>query len=155
MPISDLCAKGVVCIERGASLQAAAKLMKKHHLGGLIVVEGKGATRPVGVLTDRDIVLGIVAENKPSTTTVEEVMSKNVVKVRRSEGIASVVDQMEQEGVRRMVIVDDAGEACGLVSADDIIQLVARELNGLGRLVGQQVENERSPKAWQSPRVNQ
>ncbi len=82
-------------------------------------------------------------------------MSKNVVKVRRSEGIASVVDQMEQEGVRRMVIVDDVGEACGLVSADDIIQLVARELNGLGRLVGQQVENERSQKAWQRPRVNQ
>jgi len=155
MPISDLCAKGEVCIERGASLQAAAKMMKKHHLGGLIVVEAKGAKQPVGVLTDRDIVLGVVAENKPSTTKVEEVMSTNVVKVRRSEGIASVVDRMEQEGVRRMVIVDDVGAACGLVSADDIIQLVARELNGLGRLVGQQVENERSHKAWQSPRVSQ
>lgn len=143
MPISDLCSKNLVSIERGASLQYAAQLMKKHHVGGVVVVEAGNGERPVGILTDRDIVLSVVAENKPFNTSVQEVMSKDVAKVTKNQGIAEVVDLMESKGVRRMIIVDDFGRACGLVSSDDILQLVARELNGLGRLVERQMENER------------
>lgn len=143
MPISDLCSKNLVCVERGASLQYAAQLMKVHHVGGVVVVESNGKNKPVGMLTDRDIVLGLVAENLPSTTQVQDVMSTNIVKVHRGIGIAEVVDQMENNGVRRMIVVDEAGNACGLVSTDDILQLVAREVNGLGRLVERQLENEK------------
>lgn len=146
MPISDLCSKNLVCVERGATLQYAAQLMKKHHIGGVVVVEANGKNKPVGVLTDRDIVLSVVAENRPLSTRVQDVMSKDIVKVGKGQGIAEVVDRMESNGVRRIIVVDEVGNACGLVSADDIIQLVARELNGLGRLVERQVENERIHK---------
>lgn len=150
MPVSDLCSKNLVCVEKGASLQYAAQLMKKHHVGGVVVVESNGKSKPVGMLTDRDIVLGIVAENLPLSTKVQDVMSTDIVKVSKGKGIAEVVDQMESKGVRRVILVDDAGNACGLVSSDDILQLVAREMNGLGRLVTRQLENEKIHKPRQS-----
>lgn len=150
MPISDLCSKNLVFVERGASLQYAARLMKKHHVGGIVVVESNGKNKPVGILTDRDIVLSVVAENLPLSTKVQDVMSRDVVMVTRGNGIADVVDQMESKGVRRMIVVDDVGNACGLVSSDDILQLVAREMNNLGRLVGRQLENEKIHKPQQS-----
>ena len=149
MPISDLCSKNLVCVEKGASLQYVAQLMKKCHVGGVVVVETNGKNMPIGMLTDRDIVLGIVAENLPLSTKVQDVMSTDIVKVPRGRGIAEVVDQMESKGIRRMIVVDEGGSACGLVSSDDILQLVARELNGLGRIVDRQVENEKIHKTQQ------
>ncbi len=146
MPVSDLCSKNLVCIESGETLKHAAQLMKKHHTGGLIVIEANGRKKPIGVLTDRDIVLGVVAENQPLTTKVDEVMSTDIVKVTKEKGIAEVVDEMETHGVRRMIVVDEAGNACGLVSSDDILQLVARELNGLGRIAQRQSGKERVQK---------
>ena len=149
MPISDLCSKNLVCIEPGTSLQYASQLMKKYHVGGVVVVEGNGLNKPVGILTDRDIVLSVVAENLSSNTTVQDVMTKTIVKCNKDVGIAEAVDRMEAEGVRRILVVDEAGMACGLVSSDDILRLVAREINGLGRLVEHQIENERIYKTDQ------
>ncbi|MGE3975521.1 MAG: CBS domain-containing protein [Bdellovibrionales bacterium] len=143
MPISDLCSQKLISVERTATLQHAARLMKKYHVGGVVVVESNGKNKPVGILTDRDIVLGVVAENLPHTTLVEDVMSKNVVQVTKSEGISSVIDKMEREGVRRIIVTDDAGNAFGLVSSDDVLQLIAQEMNGLDRLVQRQVQNEK------------
>ncbi|GIL18069.1 MAG: CBS domain-containing protein [Oligoflexia bacterium] len=144
MPISDLCSRELVCVERGTSLRSAAQLMKKKHVGGVVIVEANGKKKPVGILTDRDIVLSVVAEDIPLSSRVESVMTGNVIKVQQEEGIATVVDKMEREGVRRMVVVDAAGNACGLVSSDDILQLVAKELNGIGKLFEKQIENEKS-----------
>lgn len=143
MPISDLCSVNLVTVEPGATLQKAARLMRDHHVGGLVVVEGNGKNRPLGILTDRDIVLAAVAEDKLYTSRVEDVMSKNVFKVTRNQGIADVIDQMSTHGVRRMIVVDELGRTCGLVSSDDILQLMAKEMNGLGQLVQTQLENER------------
>ncbi len=143
MPISDLGSINLVCVERGTSLQYAAQLMKKSHVGGVVVLEANGKGRAVGILTDRDIVLSLVAENLPLSTRVEDVMSKNVVCVRQNEGIASVVEQMEKEGVRRIIITDDNDRAISLVSSDDILQLVAKEMYGLGRLVDRQIQKEK------------
>jgi CBS domain-containing protein len=150
MPISDLYSKNLVCVERGASLQHAAQLMKKHHVSGIVVVESNGINKPVGILTDRDIALGIIAENLPLSTCVQDVMSKDVVLVTKGEGIAEVVDQMESKGIRRMVVVDDTGNVCGLISSDDILQLIASEVNGLGRIVERQLENEKIHKPQQN-----
>lgn len=150
MPISDICSKNLINVERGSSLQYAAHLMKKHHVGAVVIVESNGKSKPVGILTDRDIVLGLVAENLSLQTKVEEVMSTNVIKVQKNDGIAAVVDRMEREGIRRMVVVDQSGNTCGLVSADDILQLVAKEVSSLGRLVERQVQNEKSQRRFQN-----
>lgn len=142
MPISDLCSRPLVSVERKASLQFAAQMMKKHHVGGLVVLEAGAKGKPLGIITDRDIVLSVVAENQPLNTPVQDVMTREVVMVPKTQGIAEVVDRMANKGVRRIVVVDESGQACGLVSVDDILQLVAREINGLGRLVDRQLQNE-------------
>lgn len=150
MPISDLCSKELVSMQKGATLQDAARLMKKHHVGGIVVVESQESNKPVGIITDRDIVLHVVADGLPVSTSVQTVMSKDIAKVSAGAGIAEVVDQMEEKAIRRMIVVDKAGMACGLVSSDDILQLVARELNGLGKLVGRQLEKESKHRAANS-----
>ena len=143
MPIQDLCTRKLISIEKGSTLRQAAQLMKKHHIGDVVIVESNGVNKPIGILTDRDIVLGVVAENLPFSTSVDEIMSKNIVQVKRTEGIATVVKKMEREGVNRMIIVDDFGSVCGIVTSDDILRLVAKELTGLGKIVERQVENEK------------
>lgn len=151
MPISDLCSKNLICVVRGTTLQYAAQLMKQYHVGGIVIVDSdEGKSKPIGIITDRDIVLEAVAENLPLDTPIEEVMSKSVSTVKMKDGIASVVEKMEMEGVRRMVVVDEKGNACGLVSSDDILQLLAKELSGLGKILEHQVENERIFKPQQN-----
>ena len=142
MPISDLCSENLICVERSSSLTNAAKLMRNHHVGGLVVIESNGKNKPVGMLTDRDIVMSTIAGNLPPSTKVENVMSKNVVTVTADSGIAEVVDHMAAEGIRRIIVVDESGNACGLVSTDDILQLVAREIYSLGQLVAREITNE-------------
>jgi len=136
MPVSDLCNKKIVCIERGASLEEAAKVMKKHGLGALVVVEGDNV--PVGVLTDRDIVLCLAEEDTPLDSAVGEAMSDQLVTASENVGIAEAVDKMKDEEVRRLVIIDDDGKACGLISSDDVLQLMARELSSIGQVIQRQ-----------------
>ncbi|MFZ3229092.1 MAG: CBS domain-containing protein [Pseudobdellovibrio sp.] len=142
MPIIDLCSRELISVERNASLQFAAQLMKKHHVGGLVVVETNGFSKPVGIITDRDIVLNVVADKLPFDTKVGAIMSNNVVSIQAKTGIAEAVEAMERARVRRMVVVDSLGNACGLVSADDILRLIAKEINGLGNLYQKQVQDE-------------
>lgn len=144
MPISDLCPKSLVSIEKGATIKSAAQLMKKHHIGGVVVVDSKGKNKPLGLITDRDIAMGITGEKLTPETKVQDLMSKEVFKVSKDMGIADVVDKMESKGVRRMVVVDESDNACGVVSSDDILQLVARELYGLGKLVEGQSKAEKA-----------
>lgn len=144
MPIFDLCSKDLVLIEKGASLLRAAQLMKKHHVGSVIVVESKGKSKPVGILTDRDIVLGGVAESLPLSTKVMDLMSSEIIKVSKKKGIAEVIEKMESKGIRRMIVVDDEDNACGLVSYDDVLRLIFQELNSLGKLVEREQNNEKN-----------
>ena len=143
MPVMDLCSQSLVCIEKTGSLSEASKLMKKYHVGGVIVVDSLDTKLPVGILTDRDIALSVASETFSSKSRVDELMSKNLITANADQGIASIVDKMEYEGVRRLVILDKAGRALGLVSSDDVLQLVAREMHGLGKLVQRQIQNEK------------
>lgn len=150
MPIQDLCSKNLVCVNKNASLKYAALLMKNHHVGGLIVIESDGVRKPIGVITDRDIVLNMVSDEKSTDTKVADAMSSDLMTVNKEMGIADVIDQMENAGVRKMVVIDKAGNACGLVTSDDILQLLAREMYGIGRLVERQVEIERTKRPRES-----
>lgn len=149
MSISELSSENLVYVESKASLQQVAMLMKYHHIGAVVVVDCNGRCTPVGMLTDRDIALSIVAENLPLSSSIADLMSKHVVKVKGCEEISSVIAQMEHEGVRRVVIVDDSGKACGIVSYDDLIQNAARELSSLGRIVERQIDYERTKRPSQ------
>lgn len=145
MPISDLCSEKLVTIEKGATLQFAASQMKKQHVGSVVVIESEGKSeRPIGVLTDRDIVLKAVAENLDmNTARVGDVMSRNPITMNKDAGVYEAVKVMQQRGVRRLLVVDEAKHLCGLLSADDLVEMIGDEMSRIGSLFETQRRDEK------------
>ena len=148
MPISDLCKKMPVSVDKDASLEEAAHSMKRNRVGGLIVLDCDENKTLLGIVTDRDLALKGIGENRSPSSKVVDIMSRNLLTVTAGAGVAAVIERMAREGVRRAVVVDDKGVLCGVVSSDDILRLLAQELNGLGNLVRNQVEEELDQSFW-------
>jgi CBS domain-containing protein len=142
--IGEICNREVVFAKAGESVLAAALLMREHHVGSLVVIEETAGRRvPVGVLTDRDIAVGVVALGlNPEATLVGAVMGPEVVVVREDSGIADTVALMRQKGLRRLPVVDRAGGLVGLVAADDLLELLAEEMGGLAAIVAREQRRE-------------
>ena len=116
----DVMTKNPQVVTADASVQEAARLMKSEDTGVLPVVESKDALRVVGVITDRDIAIRVVAEGR-SSATVRDAMSTGVRTCRQDDDIKDVMKLMASEQVRRVPIVDDKGELVGIVSQADIV----------------------------------
>lgn len=142
MAVSDICTRDVIFVEANSSMQFAANLMKKHHVGALVVVGGNGSKKAIGLVTDRDLALHVLADGMSPGAAVDKVMSRNLAKVTEQEGIGSAIQEMQHKGVRRLIITNDKDEAVGIVSTDDVIRLLGAEMNNLGRLVNRELKNE-------------
>jgi len=151
MTISELCKRVVVTIHRGATAEDAAQLMRASHIGNLVVVDAADTRRPVGIITDRDIAIEVVAQGlAPGQTTVGSVMSAPVVSLREDDGFVAALDKMSAHGVRRAPVLDREGRLKGLVSVDDLVPLLARELAKIGALIrhGQATEMKKNATAF-------
>ncbi|MGE4131796.1 MAG: CBS domain-containing protein [Bdellovibrionales bacterium] len=138
MSIEALCQSDPICILKQTSLRQAATLMRRHNVGGLVVTSNQNSRQPLAVVTDRDLAIATLADNLSPDFSVEKIMSPEIVTIEASAGIAEAADLMNDKGVRRLVVMNEAGEVCGLVTADDILQLLARELYSIGHLVEKQ-----------------
>jgi CBS domain-containing protein len=138
MNAGEICNREVVIAYREMNLTEAAKLMREHHVGSLVVVVDRAKERvPVGILTDRDIVVAAVAkELDVRKLTVGDVMSGGVFVVREQDGLAEVLRAMREHGVRRVPVVTPSGALAGLLTIDDLLELVAEELGDFVRTVG-------------------
>lgn len=143
MSIGELCNREVVVVEPDASIGDAVRLLRNYHVGDLVVVEQRGQQRiPVGVLTDRDIVIEILAEDvDPSSIAVKDVMSSPPVTAREDEDLVDVIAHMRTQGVRRIPVVNAQGGLEGILTVDDIIELLAEQVSGLAGLL--KVEKQR------------
>lgn len=144
MAIGEICNREVVFTRRGESVLEAAILMREHHVGSLVVVDDSGGKRvPLGLITDRDIAVGVVALGlDPAKAGVGEVMSPEIVCEREDAGVAETVALMRRKGLRRLPVVDAAGTLVGLVAADDLLALLAEELSGLASMVAREESRE-------------
>src|SRR5512146_293716 len=143
MTISALCKREVVTIQRQATAEDAARLMRSEHVGDVVVVDAADERKPVGIITDRDIVIGIVGQGlAPANTPVESVMSSPILTVREDDGFIAALDKMSARGVRRAPVVDRDGHLKGLVSVDDLVPLLARELAKIGALIRHEQDEE-------------
>ncbi len=144
MLVRELCNRDVIVVAGHASVIEAAKLMREFHVGSLIVVETDGEDkRPVGILTDRDIVIEIVAaELDPEAIMVGDAMSDELVTVSEQSGLLETIELMRQRGVRRIPVVDDEGRLVGLMASDDALEVIAEQLDDLVRLSGWQQRRE-------------
>jgi CBS domain-containing protein len=151
MNVSELCRREVVTVRKTDDIVLAAQRMREHHIGYLVVVEPDftGATqRPIGVLTDRDIVICIVARDaNPRAFKVGDVMTPNPVVVELGDSIAAAVQEMRRLGARRMPVVGASGELVGVLSFDEVLDALASELQGLAGAVRneQRVERDLRP----------
>jgi CBS domain-containing protein len=133
----ELCNRQVVVCEPELTLVEAAKRMRAHHVGCLVVVESVDGNEPVGVVTDRDLVVdGIAAAPEDfASFTVANVMTSELVTASERDDVAGVLAQMTARGIRRMPIVDDAGRLQGILTYDDILEWFAEQLGALSRVV--------------------
>jgi CBS domain-containing protein len=121
MKVSEVMTKDPACCTPETGLKEVARLMVEHDCGEIPVVDGQRTMRPVGVVTDRDIVVRCVAEGKnPLEAEAGDVMSSPVVTVTPDMTLEEVADLMEEHQLRRVPVVDEAGAVCGIVAQADI-----------------------------------
>lgn len=145
MLVRNFCSREVVSIERAASLREAALMMRNRHVGALVVVEPRGsALRPVGLITDRDIVVAVVAVPgaRPEGIRVGDVLTREPVMVQDNDDVFAAVQTMRQHGVRRLPVVTAEGELYGVITTADIVKLIATELGGLASAMRKSGERE-------------
>jgi CBS domain-containing protein len=129
--IRDIYTHAPVTIRESEDLVAAARLMREHHIGYLVVVEPhvSGSVKPVGVLTDRDIVVSVIAKGTdPRELRVGDVMTRKPVMIDESKSLAAALSEMRRIGVRRMPVVGAPGELLGVLSLDEVLDALAEEL---------------------------
>ncbi len=143
--IASICNRSVAFTTRETTVAAAAKLMRLGHIGSLVVVEqmNGGKRIPVGIVTDRDIVVEVIATGlDPSVITVGDIMEKELVVGRESDSVLETLEIMRFKGVRRLPTVDGEGQLVGIVTVDDILEVLAEELNELSRIVSREQKQE-------------
>ena len=144
MSIGKFCNREVVVVERECTIAEAARLMRQHHVGSLVVVdEDGGPRRPVALLTDRDLVVEVLAADLDGAKLrVGDVVSEPLYSVRESEGVFETMRLMRERGVRRAPVVDAGGGLQGIVCVDDLIALLAEEMDELARLIAREQARE-------------
>ena len=138
MTAGDICTRSVRTVSPGATVREATRRMKEHDVGCLVAVDRAGPVE--GVVTDRDIVLRVVAEGlDPDTTPVSRVMSRGMIGIAADVPVERAMEVMAEQEVRRLVVTDDEGELVGVLSLDDVLGLLTEETDALHRLLRGQV----------------
>jgi len=148
MSVGEICSREAVFAKRNDSVAQAARLMRIHHVGSVVVADERDGRRfPVGMVTDRDIAVAVVALGvDPARSTVESVMPAEVVAVRETDGLGRALALMRAQGVRRLPVIDGAGALVGVLSAGDALALLAEELYCLAGMVAHGEPRERDAR---------
>ena len=145
MHIGQICTSQATHCTRDETVQGAALLMRRQHVGDVIVVDRlDGASVPVGILTDRDIVVSVIAPGlDPASLQVGDIMSDDLLTARDSDDVYETIEKMRLRGIRRVPVVDANGSLAGIVSADDLLEFLAEEMGELSRISPYQQAHER------------
>jgi CBS domain-containing protein len=147
--IASVCNRAVAFTTRDITVAAASKLMRHGHVGSLVIVEqmNGGKRVPVGIVTDRDIIVEVIATGlDPAVITVGDIMSRELVVGRETDSVLETLEIMRFKGVRRLPTVDGDGQLVGIVTVDDLIEVLAEELNELARIVAREQSHEVSTR---------
>lgn len=147
MKVGNFCNRDVVITDRDTTILEATKLMRHHHVGDIVVVEnlGKGNI-PIGIITDRDIVVELLAEEIDlSRVTVGDAMGLDLYAVKEEDDLLETTHLMRRQGIRRVPVLGTAGELVGIITLDDMIEVIAEQLSTLTLISGRehQIEIER------------
>jgi len=140
MGIVQCCRDQVVAVSPDTPAVDVARIMGEKNVGSVVVISGDN--RPAGILTDRDLAVRVMAQEKnPGEVRAEEVMTRDVITFQDSMGIYEAIRKMTDEGIRRMPVVDDAGKLIGIVTMDDIIRMLGEEM----AIIAKNIEKQSPP----------
>jgi len=144
MNIGEVCSREVYIVRPAEPLADAVVEMHKRHVGALVVVEEKpDQVRPVGVITDRDVIRAQVLQGRALThLAIADAMSGDPLTLQETCGIAEAIRQMSARGVRRAPVVSESGDLVGIVSFDDLLPVVSEQLAALAKLIGDQARGQ-------------
>ncbi len=144
MRVGEFCNREVVVIEEERSVTEAAVVMREYHVGDVVIVRMEyGKQIPVGILTDRDIALGIVANGTdPDSVSVGDAMSFNLTTVAEDDDLMHVIEVMRENGIRRVPVIDSSEALVGILTVDDLLDLLSEILIDLAHLVDRQKRRE-------------
>jgi CBS domain-containing protein len=143
MKTGEACNRTVIVVDRDTSLGEAASLMREHHVGSLVVVEKGDGRVPVGIVTDRDMVVEVFATDLDHRTIkVGEIMGATLVTAREEDDSLDTLKLMRANGVRRIPVVTAKGELAGIITVDDLLEIVAEQLDDIVRAIGNEQSRE-------------
>jgi len=151
MKVGDYCKRGVVAVSAKADITAAAKLMRDDHVGFLVVFnEDDEIHKPVGVLTDRDIVLQVTARDvNPHEVTAGDAMTRQPLIAAETDDVSDLLQAMRIAGIRRVPVVDTRGALTGVIAIDDVIDVVTTMLCDIsGSIKHEQRQEWRSRRCY-------
>lgn len=144
MLLRDLCTPDVISCTADRTVLHAARLMREHHVGDVVVVEDAETDQsPIGVVTDRDIVVEVLGkELDPARVTLRQIMRTPVVIASTSEDITQAVERMKFHGVRRIPVVDEFFKLTGILCLDDLLKRLAADAATLAEVVTREQDRE-------------
>lgn len=137
--------KEIITIKRTATIREAAHSMRELHVGNVIVVEDQtgGKTKPIGILTDRDIVMEVIAQDlDPEDVSVEDIMARELCLVNERDPLEVVIKKMKRFSVGRLPVVDKDNNLCGIISRHDLLKITLKLLNSLSAITWKQMDKE-------------
>jgi CBS domain-containing protein len=136
MSVGLFCNRDTAIARRGDSILEAARIMRQWHVGCLIVVEQDDrGVRPVGIVTDRDLVIEVLAANlEPDAVTVGDLIGTELLTARERDGLWETLRRMQSRGVRRIPVVDADGYLAGILTQDDVLEILVGELSDLVKI---------------------
>jgi CBS domain-containing protein len=146
MTVGKFCNREVVIASGEATIVETAQLMRRHHVGDVVIVDrSMSPPVPIGIITDRDIVVELIAAEVPlASVKVGEVMSYELVTAREDDSIWDTLQRMRARGIRRMPVVNENGGLEGILTLDDLLELFSEELIMLAKVSSREVAREKS-----------
>ena len=137
MGLVKCCREQVVTVSPDTPAVEVARIMGEKNVGSVVIVTGDN--RPVGVITDRDLTIRVMAQEKnPGEVRAEDIQTRDVITFQDSMGIYEAIQKMTAEGIRRMPVVDDTGRLIGIVTMDDIIRMLGEEMAAIAKNIEKQ-----------------
>jgi CBS domain-containing protein len=148
MKIGELCNRTVVVARPDEPVATVAELMRQHHVGSVVIVEGPvEARKPIGIVTDRDIVLEVVARGlDPKRVPASEIMSSRLRMASEDDSVEDVLHKLATHGVHRVPIVDENGVLQAVFAADDFVEWAQEQLVDLARVFQRSLQRERTER---------
>lgn len=142
--IASIMTREPVTCPEDLRLQAVAALMRTRHVGSVVVVgAGDGKRRPLGVVTDRDIVIEVVATGLDAAAmTAGDIVAQPVILIHEHDDLRSAIHKMRSRGIRRLPVVDIHGDLVGVVSQDDLLGVLSHDISTLARVAEHQPQQE-------------